>query len=427
VLTGGAVGAVNLGRRLGHPNIVSTDMGGTTFLVGLIAGGEPLTATTTVLNQHTINLPSVRIATIGAGGGAIAWIDEGGNLRVGPRSAGAHPGPACYGEGGDEPTVTDANLVLGILNPDYFLGGRKRLDPELAAAALQTRVSDPLGLSVEDAAAAVRAIQDAQTADLVHKVVVNSGHDPRDFVLYSFGGAGPCHCASYARELGVEQVVVPLGPTAAAFSAFGLASADVGLSAELSSPQNFPVAAGEVNAIFRALERDVRERLDQQGLGLTEVSLQREVDIRYSLQLAEVATPVPGGQLTETDVAGVADAFERLYERLFGEGTGFRDAGLQFITYRVHATGALALRPELPEIAAARTPAPEPKGARRALLDADSGWAETPVYDYAALRAGHRIAGPGIVEAPTTTVVIPATRVGTVDALGNLAIASERS
>ncbi len=426
VLTGGAIGAVSLGRRLGHRNIISTDMGGTTFLVGLVVDGKPLNATMSVLNQHTINLPMVKISTIGAGGGAIAWIDQGGNLRVGPRSAGAHPGPACYEEGGVEPTLTDANLVLGVLNPEFFLGGRKRLSLDLARRAIEERVAGPLRMSVEDAAAAIRAIQDAQTADLVRKVVVNSGYDPREFVLYSFGGAGPCHCAGFAGDLGVEEILVPLGPTAAAFSAFGLASSDVGLSAELSAPRNYPVPAEEINAVFGQLEETVRARLGEQGLDYAEVSVQREIDIRYSLQLAEVPTPVKNGSFGDDDVATVASDFEELYERLFGKGTGFRDAGFQFITYRIHATGHLAFKPELPPVLEAEREMPPVKAIRRAFLGADTGWGETPIYDYAELRGGHRIAGPAIVEAATTTVAVPGKRVAVVDPLGNVALRSER-
>ena len=171
VLTGGVIGCLRLADALGHRNIISTDMGGTTFLAGLILDGRPVTTTTMVLHQHQINTPMVDVHTIGAGGGAIAWIDGGGNLKVGQRSAGARPGPACYGEGGDEPTVTDADLVLGIVNGDNFLGGRKKLSKALAEDAIRRRIAEPLGLSVEQAAAAIYAIQNSQTADLVRKVV----------------------------------------------------------------------------------------------------------------------------------------------------------------------------------------------------------------------------------------------------------------
>jgi N-methylhydantoinase A len=426
VLTGGAVGAVTLAAQLGHDNVISTDMGGTTFLVGLIVDSKPRRSTTTVLNQHTINVPMVEVAAIGSGGGAIAWIDAGGNLRVGPRSAGARPGPACYGDGGTEPTVTDANLVLGIMNPAYFLGGRKALYPDLAKSAIRSGIADKLAMTVEEAALAIRTIQDAQTSDLIRKVVVHSGADPRDFVVYAFGGAGPAHCATNTADLGVKSVVVPLGPTAAAFSAFGLVSADVGMSAELSFPSNYPVPAGAINEMFSGLEKSVREALDAQGIEFTLVTIQREIDIRYSLQLAEVSTPVKNGELTDEDVAQIAADFEDQYERLFGKGTGFKDAGYQFITYRVYATGHFASKPKLPALPCAKSETPPVSSVRRAFLDRATGWTETAVYDYKTLQAGHSVKAPAIVEAPTTTVVVPDGHQGVVDSLGNLVITKVR-
>lgn len=421
VLTGGIVGCTQLAEALGHRNIISTDMGGTTFLVGLVLDGQPVTTTTTVLHQHQINTPMVDVHTIGAGGGAIASIDGGGNLRVGPRSAGARPGPACYGEGGTEPTVTDADLILGIINPDNFLGGRKKLSRELAAEAIRTKIAEPLGLTVEQSAAAIYAIQNAQTADLIRKVVVNSGFDPRDFAIYSYGGAGPVHAASYSADIGVSEVVVPLGATAAVFSAYGLASSDIVLTAEASDPVNWPTPASEVNAVFARLEAEVRERLHAQNLEFAQVQMHREVEMRYTMQMAEVTTPVPPGQLDDEAVREVGRRFEALYERLYGKGSGFADAGLQAITYRVRAVGALSIRASLPQAEAARGE-PQPTGSRQVFLDVRRGWQQARVYDYRTLKAGARIEGPSVVEAPTTTVAIPQGCSGTVDRLGNLVL-----
>ncbi len=425
VLTGGLVGCVNLGSQLGHGNVISTDMGGTTFLVGMVVDGRPVTASSMTINQHTVSLPMVQIHTIGSGGGAIAWVDGGNNLHVGPRSAGAVPGPACYGLGGTEPTITDADVVLGIVNPDYFLGGRRVLDRGLAEDAVRRVVGDPLGLSVDDAAAAIFAIANAQTADVVRHVVVNNGHDPRDFVLYSYGGAGPVHCANYASELGVREILVPLGQTAATFSAFGLAGSDVVISVEQSAPSNFPPPSERVNTIFRDLEEEVHARLGAQGLTFSSIDLRREIDIRYSLQLAEVATPVKGGELTEADIVGAAEEFEAMYERLYGKGSGFAGAGMQFITYRVYAVGRLTTTPTLPELPSANGTSPRPKGRRQVYLDPRTGWADTDVYDYSGLAAGHRLEGPAVVEASTTTVAIPEGAFGEVDRLGNLIIRFE--
>ncbi len=421
VLTGGIVGCMRLADALGHTNVISTDMGGTTFLVGLVLNKQPARATTMVLHQHQINVPMVDVKTIGAGGGAIAWIDGGGNLKVGPRSAGARPGPVCYGEGGTEPTVTDADLVLGIVNGDNFLGGRKKLFKNLAAEAIRTKIAEPLGLSVEEGAAAIYAIQNAQTADLVRNVVVNSGRDPRDFVLYSFGGAGPVHAASYSAELGVSEVVVPLGSTAAVFSAYGLATSDIVLTAEVSDPTNFPADPAKVNATFARLEEDLAARLKQQGLKFSNVIFEREAELRYTMQMAEVATPVASGELDADDVARIGHTFGALYERLYGKGSGFADAGVQLITYRVRAVGVLPVRPELPELSTGSS-IPNPSAERRVFLDVRKGWQNTKIYDYRALGIGSKIAGPSVVEAPTTTVALPEGCTGTVDRLGNLII-----
>ncbi len=426
VLTGGLVGCRNLGRQLGHDNIISTDIGGTTFLVGMVVDGEPVKSTTTVLNQYTISTPTVKVSTIGSGGGAIAWLDSGGNLRVGPRSAGARPGPACYGAGGVEPTVTDADLVLGIVNPDNFLGGRRKLDRALAEKAIRERIGEPLGLDVEDAAAAIYAIQNAQAADLVRNVVVNAGYDPRDFVVYSFGGAGPVHCVNYSRDLGAKAVVVPLGATAATFSAYGLASSDVVLAGEVSDPANLPVPAESMQRAFDGLETGLRERMDSQRLPFSSIEVTREVDVRYSMQLSEVATPVPQGRIDDAVVAEVADTFDDRYARLYGSEAGFRAAGHQLITYRSYATGTLPVRPELPE-AETGSGRPRPYGRRRAFLAHEQGWQDVDVHHYADLRAGQSFSGPAVVEADTTTLAVPEGTDAAVDHLGNIVLTNGKA
>ncbi|MGK3207977.1 hydantoinase/oxoprolinase family protein [Amycolatopsis sp. MEPSY49] len=423
VLTGGVIGSVALGRQLGHRNIISTDVGGTTFLAGLVVDGEPVRDTTTVINHHPINVPTLRVDAIGSGGGAIAWLDAGGNLRIGPHSAQAVPGPACYGNGGTEPTNTDANLVLGILPERGLLGGRKPLSLELAREAIDTHIAKPLGLTVDEAAAAIYTVQNAQTGDLLRKTVVEAGHDPREFVLYAFGGAGPAHCAGYAAEVGCTEVVVPLGPVASAFSAFGLASSDIVLAAELSDPSNVPFDPRRAERNFGRLEQRVREGLDRQGLKFEKVELFREIDMRYSMQLAEVTTPVVRGPLDVAAIEEAAAGFEERYAALYGKDAGFREAGIQAITFRVRGVGILPFSPELPEVPVADAPAAR-AGTRLVCLDAALGYVDTAVYDYRELRSGHVLTGPAIVEVPTTTVVVPAGSTGTVDHLGNLTIRS---
>lgn len=424
VLTGGVVGAVNLGAQLEHRNIISTDVGGTTFLVGLVVDGEPVRASQTIINHHPINVPTLEVHAIGSGGGAIAWIDRGGNLQVGPRSAQSVPGPACYGAGGTEPTNTDANLVLGILPETGLVGGRKELDVQAAREAIRTHVAEPLGLSIEDAAAAIYAIQNAQTGDLLRKTVVEAGHDPRAFVLYAFGGAGPAYCAAYAAEVGIREVVVPLGPVASGFSAFGLASSDVVLAQELSDPGQMPVPADVTQRHFESLEQQLGEALARQGLSFKEIQFAREMDLRYTAQLAEVTVGVPPGPLGEAEMVAAMDDFERKYAGLYGEGTGFSAAGIQSITLRVQATGVLPFDPQMPELdrASGSDPAEARVATRNVCLDARVGFVDTPIYDYRRLRAGHVVAGPAVIEVETTTVVVPPAMSGTVDRLGNLHI-----
>lgn len=424
VLTGGVVGAVNLGQQLGHKNIISTDVGGTTFLVGLVVNGEPVRTSQTIINHHPINVPTLEVHAIGSGGGAIAWIDRGGNLQVGPRSAQSVPGPACYGTGGVEPTNTDANLVLGILPETGLVGGRKKLDVQAARDAIRTHIAKPLGISVENAAAAIYAIQNAQTGDLLRKTVVEAGHDPRDFVLYAFGGAGPAYCAAYAAEVDVREVVVPLGPVASGFSAFGLAASDVVLAQELSDPGQMPVSAEVTQRHFEALEARLREALARQDLAFEEIQIVREMDLRYTAQLAEVSVTVASGDLAEADMIAAMNDFEAKYAHLYGEGTGFSAAGIQSITLRVQATGVLPFDPQMPALEAASSPDPSEARAttRQVCLDARIGYVATPIYDYRKLRAGHVIVGPAVIEVETTTVVVPPKMTGTVDQLGNLNI-----
>jgi len=424
VLTGGVVGCVSMAQKLGHRNVIATDVGGTTFLAGLVVDGEPVRASQTIVNQFPVNVPTLKVEAIGSGGGAIAWIDNGGNLRVGPKSAQAVPGPACYGAGGIEPTNTDANLILGILPETGLLGGLKALRKDLAAEAIRTRIAEPLGLTIEQAAAAIHAVQNAQTGDLLRKIVVENGYDPREFVVYAFGGAGPAHCAAYSAEVGVTEVVVPLGPVASAFSAFGLAVSDVVLVQEHSDPMPVPFDPVRVEANFVQLEAKVREALAGQGLSLDRVDLHRELDMRYGLQMGEVTTPVESGKLDTATLEASVQEFERRYAQLYGAGSGFREAGIFGITFRVRGVGVLEVIPKFEDLAVAvGEDASEAIASRRPVcLDGVKGFVDTPIYDHSLLRQGHVIHGPAVIEVPTTSVVIRDGMRGQIDRFGNLHI-----
>ena len=316
--------------------------------------------------------------------------------------------------------------MLGIINGDNFLGGRKKLSKELAEEAIRMKIAAPLGLTIEQGAAAIYAIQNAQTADLVRKVVVNSGYDPRDFILYSFGGAGPVHAASYSADLGIKEVLVPLGSTSAVFSAYGLATSDIVLTAEASDPTNLPADPEKVTATFAKLENELALRLDQQRLQFDHVFYEREADLRYTMQMAEVTTPVALGELNEANVTEIGRTFEALYERIYGKGAGFSEAGIQLITYRVRAVGVLPCSPELPELATG-SPNPKSSSERRVFMDVRKGWQDTKIYDYHVLGVGSKIYGPAVIEAPTTTVALPEGCTGSVDRLGNLVIRYDAS
>jgi N-methylhydantoinase A len=298
------------------------------------------------------------------------------------------------------------------------------LSVELARQAIGTQIAKPLGLTVEEAAAAIYTVQNAQTGDLLRKTVVEAGHDPREFVLYAYGGAGPAHCAQYATEIGVGEVVVPLGPVASAFSAFGLASSNVVLAAELSNPLVVPFDPALAERTFAELEQRVRDGLARQHVRFETVELHREIDMRYAMQLAEVTAPVRPGPLDVTAIEEATAAFEQRYATLFGKDTGFREAGVQAITFRVRGTGVLPFSPELPQVPPADStdPSSARTGTRPVCLDAGTGYADTAIYDYRPLRAGHVLPGPAIVEVPTTTVVVPSGATATVDRLGNLII-----
>jgi N-methylhydantoinase A len=416
---GGVVAARYLGSRLGHGNVISADVGGTSFDVGLIVDGEPIITSTTDVNQFTLLVPTIDIVSIGAGGGSIAWVDLG-RLRVGPQSAGADPGPACYGRGGTDPTVTDANVVLGYIDPGYFLGGTLELDGDLAHKAVEQRVARPLGMSVEDAAAGIIEIANHHMSDLMRKMTVERGYDPRDFVVYAFGGAGPLHGGAFARELGVREVIFPLGNIASAFSAFGLAVSDVTTVTQLSDLELAPFETERVNRNLEGLEQEVIAKLTSGGFTARDVNVQRIFALRYKGQVHEVDTPVVPGKLDEAALERVMDDFERRYETIYGRGSGFREAGIELVTYRVMAT----VRVQEAEIQVQTEGDPDASPAllgRESLYWHGSGSVDTAIYGVG-LRPGMRFEGPAVVRLAATTGLVHPGDQAFVDGYGNIRI-----
>lgn len=413
---GGVIAAKALADRLGHRNVITTDVGGTSFDVGLIVDGQPQFADAPIFAGFQLAIPMIDVATIGAGGGSIARVERAtGLLQVGPESAGAVPGPVCYGRGGSEPTVTDANLVLGRLNPGYFLGGRSRLDARAAEEAIRREVAEPLGVGTTAAALAIVRIAEAHMTDLVRRVSIERGFDPRRFHLYAFGGAGPTHAGIYGAGVGVKAVVVPL--TASEFSAFGIGASDLLAVSEISEPANAPFDVPRLEAIFTELEALAVAELAANGVATDKVTSARFMRLRYRGQVHELRTPVP--PLNGSD-APVIEAFERLYEGRYGKGAGYRRAGIQALTYIVHAIGRLSLPALEPEARGSPEPAADACVERRPVVFTAAGPVETPIYRIERLRHGNRIAGPAIIQAPTTTVVLHVGQIAEVDAYRNL-------
>jgi N-methylhydantoinase A len=419
----GVLASQYLGAIVGNKHIIATDMGGTSFDVGLVWDGEPVASYQSVVHQYEYFVPRIDIRSIGSGGGSIVWIDDvSGTIRVGPISAGAQPGPACYGRGGTQPTVTDADLVLGYLDPGYFLGGRLRLDHDRARASLEP-IASRLGLGlVETAAGAVRVVEH-QMADLIRKATVQKGYDPRDCVVFAYGGAGPVHAGVYARELGAQGVVVPLGGLCSLWSALGAASADLLHIYEAVDIQSSPFDPTRVMARFAELEERGRAQLRADGVDPATARLARSADIRYKGQINEVEVPVPGGTLDASALAQLVSDFHRRYETVYGQGAGFLEARVEVVTYRVRAS-AVSAKPRIvaaPE--ADRAPSREASAGTRPVYWSELGDFDlTPVFWGERLVAGNVVPGPAIIQVPDTTIVVHPFESARIDPYGNVLI-----
>ncbi len=396
---GGVAGSRYAARLMGHGDLIPFDMGGTSTDISLIAGGEAAISSDRRLGGQRVALQSLDIASIGAGGGSIARVDAGGVLHVGPESAGANPGPACYGRGGTLATVTDANLVLGFLDPDSFLGGRARLDRAAAEAAVD-RLAATLKVDRMTAAEGIHRIINTRMADGIRLVSVRRGVDPRKFAILSFGGAAGLHVTDVARQLDLRRVIVPR--LASVLSAWGMLASDLRYEiARTHIGGASRLDAGRLRALFGEMESEGRARLAAADFN-GPVRMLRSADMRYGEQIFEVNVPLDGIDLAGPDVAAqMADAFHRRHEQLYTYC--LRDQEPVLVNARVAAVGELPSLPEEPSIASRR--AIPPVGSRRVHL---GGWQEVPVHSFDALAAGQVIAGPAIVESATTTVLLRA-------------------
>jgi N-methylhydantoinase A len=414
----GVVGSAYLANQLGVPNVIATDVGGTTFKVAVIEGGKWTYSKETILNQYQLRLPMIDVVSIGAGGGSIAWVDNG-RLRIGPMSASSDPGPACYGFGGDRPTVTDADLVLGHLSSDNFLGGRMKLDVEAAKAVIHKHIAVPLfNGDVIAAAAGIRRVVDAQMADLIRKTTLQRGHDPRAFALMAYGGSGPVHAASYGADLGMSEIIIPFN--ASVHSAYGSALSDVRFSLRYSDPLTLPVEPSRLEALYTPMENDGGKLLADADVLPANRRFERWVEARYRRQVHTVRVAVPSKFDSEAAVGQIATAFEAEYERLFGLGSGLRDAGIEMVDYGVDAVGVVAKPPAAKQqgrnSAAARL-------ARKAFCPIVNGMVDTTVYEGAGLAPGTTVSGPAVIEHPGTTIVLHTGHKARIDEFGNTRIA----
>jgi len=427
-LAGGVMGSAFVGELLGIDNIITSDMGGTSFEVSLIVDGHPILAHAPLAPRMApytwhwrMALPTIDITAIGAGGGSIAWLDRG-VLKVGPHSAQAMPGPACYGYGGTEPTVTDADVVLGYLSPDNFLGGKMTIDPEQAVHAVRTRIADPLGIDVVTAAWSIVEVANGQMADLLRHLTLNKGHDPRDFHLMAFGGAGPLHVGHFGPSLGVRDMVVPGRGFAAAHSALGVAIADYRQIYVRSHHVKAPFDPVTVESTFRELEERAVRTFADWGVGEQEVQLVRSADVRYCRQFHVVEVPVAPSVQSAEDAALIQQTFETRYETLFGAGTAVPEAGVEITNLRLHAIGGVP-KPVLTQFA---VEGPDPSAARsgrRPVYIADAGaFQEVDVYAGDLLAAGNVLPGPAVVEYGGTTVFVHPEQQAELDSFLNLRI-----
>lgn len=419
----GVTGSVYLGQLMGYPNVITTDLGGTSFDVGVIHNGLPVVSYKSLVHQYEYFLPKVDVQTLGTGGGSKVWIDRATRtLRVGPDSAGADPGPVCYGKGGEVPTTTDADLVLGYLDPDNFAGGSMQLDRQAAATALQ-KLADELGMGLYELASGVATIAEFQMADLIRKVTVQKGLDPREFVVFAFGGAGPVHMGIAARELGVSKVIVPQGDTAAVWCAFGAASADILHVNEQVNIMSSPFDLERVNTLLAELGDKGRSHLLDDGVDAGSHQFRFSIDMRHRGQINEVEVDLDSGVLDAAALEQLRERFVERYERLYGHGAALRGARLEMVTFRSRAS-AVSRKPELAAATQTRQEiAPDAQTGTREIY-----WAEwkklsaTPIFDGYRLVPGNALEGPCVVETTTTSMVVHPDQRISVDALGNFVI-----
>ena len=420
---GGVTAAAQLGASLGYPDVISFDMGGTTAKVCVIRGGTPeVTNRFWVGGRYFIGAPVMDMVEIGAGGGSIASIDTGGGVHVGPRSAGSVPGPVCYANGGTEPTVTDADLVLGYINPDYYLGGDMTVDVEAARAAIKEKVADRLNMGLAEAAHGIYRLVNANMIGATRVVTIQRGHDPRDFSLVVSGGTAAIHAVRMAQELRIPRVIIPLN--AGVFSAVGLITADARYDVHRSYVARGSQAdPNRMQAVFEDIAAEASAKILELGFSEGQIVTRYEIDMRYLGQAHEVPVDVPSDLLKDMDeqtLATLMDLFHEKHLHLFGHAS--RDSEVEFMTLTVAAVGPTA--PENMREIEAGTADPNAafKGTRKVYFEEAGEFIDCNTYERSRLKANNLIAGPAIVEQMDTTTVLPPGETAEVDKYGTLIV-----
>ena len=413
----GAIGGVELASMTGYSSVITYDMGGTTAKTSIIREGLPETTDQYLVERRPILLPVVDMREIGAGGGSIAWIDEAGALHVGPQSAGAEPGPACYKQGGVEPTVTDADLQLGILDPDYFLGGEKNISPQLSRETIG-KVAGHFDISVDEAALGIIKIVNSNMSGLLQSMTVKRGYDPRNFAMVAFGGAGPTHAGAIAKELSIPTIIVP--PFPGVFSAWGMLMAD--LRHDFGQTYITPMDDANVESIseiFRELEARVKGFFERENIREENTLVTYQMDLRYYGQEHTLSVPAPS-KLEDADKAVLDKSFDGLHFKIYGHNAP--EEPKEIVSLKVVGIGKVR-KPVLQTIRRGReTPTSQSHLGERKVYLGDGRYQEFSIYQRDKLRAGNTIRGPAIIEEPTSTTVLENDQICSVDQYGNLII-----
>lgn len=385
-------------------NVITIDMGGTSFDVCLVSDGTPTLTKELRVEDMPVGVSAVDVHSVGAGGGSIAWIDKGGALQVGPQSAGAEPGPACYEQGGDQPTVTDANLVLGYINPDFFLGGRRRVNPERSQTVIHDTIAVPLKLGVAAAAEGIFRIVNSNMVNALRVVSVEKGIDPRGYTLVVGGGAGAVHAGRLGAELGMKRAIIPR--YAGVFCSYGMVVSDVRhdyLQVFASNSDRFDLH--RVNAIFGELEKQAVAELKEEGFPVSAVTLSRFADAKYPNQIHELTIPIPSkGTIKKKDVASISETFHDLHERMFTYSV--RDSSVDLFHWRVTAQGRMSRLEAQPASRTRKSSDLALKAQRAVYFSEAQDYITTNIYDGSLLRHGMTVSGPAVVEQENTTVVV---------------------